>query len=113
MRTAPFFLPAAHKVYSKPLEQTHAILGTYSLPIDSEDRYKLILLNVLLGGNMSSRLFQEVREKRGLAYSIYSFIDSYVDSGYLGIYLGVDRLTVNETISLTAAAQNTEAHEVN
>jgi len=58
------------------------------------------LLNVLLGGNMSSRLFQEIREKRGLAYSIYSYIASYSDSGYLAIYLGVDKESVNESLAL-------------
>jgi len=61
-----------------------------------------MLLNVILGGNMSSRLFQEIREKRGLAYSIYSYIDSYSDCGYLAIYLGVDKASVNESLSLIA-----------
>ena len=49
---------------------------------------------------MSSRLFQEIREKRGLAYSIYSYLSSYLDSGYLGVYLGIDPTKVNEAISL-------------
>ena len=49
---------------------------------------------------MSSRLFQEIREKRGLAYSVYSFADSYFDCGYLGVYLGIDRETVNEAFEV-------------
>ena len=65
-----------------------------------EDRYAYLLLNVLLGGNMSSRLFQEIREKRGLAYSIYSYIAPYSDSGYIAIYLGVDKKNVNESLAL-------------
>lgn len=51
---------------------------------------------------MSSRLFQEIREKRGLAYSVYSYISSYSDSGYLAVYLGVDRKSVSESLSLVA-----------
>ena len=58
-------------------------------------RCEYMLLNVILGGNMSSRLFQDIREKRGLAYSIYSYIDSYSDCGYLAIYLGIDKASVN------------------
>ncbi|MEW6426440.1 MAG: pitrilysin family protein [Thermodesulfobacteriota bacterium] len=90
------------RVYAKPLEQVHAVLGTYGLPQNDEDRFVLLLLNVLLGGNMSSRLFQEIRENRGLAYSIYSYVDSFVDSGMLGIYLGVDAETLNESLEVVA-----------
>ena len=76
------------------------MLGAYGLSIIDADRFGYLLLNVLLGGNMSSRLFQEIREKRGLAYSIYSYIASYSDSGYLAIYLGVDRESVPESLGL-------------
>jgi len=99
-RTKPAVLPAHRKIYPKPLEQVHVLLGTYGLCMVDEARFAYLLLNVLLGGNMSSRLFQEVREKRGLAYSIYSYIASYSDCGYLAIYLGVDRDSVNESIKL-------------
>ena len=99
-RSKPAVLPAHRKIYSKPLEQVHMLLGTYGLCMVDEARFTYLLLNVLLGGNMSSRLFQEVREKRGLAYSIYSYIASYSDCGYLAIYLGVDRDSVNESIKL-------------
>ena len=101
-RTTPSLLPASRRIYSRPLEQAHIIVGTYGLSAVDEDRYGYHLLNVLLGGNMSSRLFQEIREKRGLAYSIYSYIASYSDSGYLAIYLGVDRESVNESLELVA-----------
>jgi len=99
-RHEPPLLSADTKIYSKPLEQVHMLLGTYGLSIADEDRYSYLLLNVLLGGNMSSRLFQEIREKRGLAYAIYSYIAPYCDSGYLGIYLGVDREAVNDSLAL-------------
>lgn len=99
-RRVPLELAPVRKIYSKPLEQVHAVLGTYGLSAVDPDRFALILLNIILGGNMSSRLFQEIREKRGLAYSIYSFVESFLDSGYLGVYLGVDRDTVNESIEV-------------
>ena len=112
IRTKPAERPPSHTLVKRPLEQVHTILGTYGLPIDSEERYKLILLNIILGGNMSSRLFQEVREKRGLAYSIYSYLDSYIDAGCLAIYMGVGpaffheatNLVVSEVERLTAEA---------
>jgi len=100
VRQMPAVRTAQRAVYSKPLEQVHMLLGTYGESLVTADRYSYLVMNVLLGGNMSSRLFQEIREKRGLAYSIYSYIAAYIDSGYLGIYLGIDRQSVNETLSL-------------
>jgi predicted Zn-dependent peptidase len=99
-RKKPATLSAKRRIYSKPLEQVHMLMGTYGLSITDEARFTYLLMNVLLGGNMSSRLFQEIREKRGLAYSIYSYIATYSDCGYLAIYLGVDRDSVNESLSL-------------
>ncbi len=101
-RNEPALVPASRKIYAKPLEQAHILLGTYGLSAVDVDRFGYLLLNVILGGNMSSRLFQEIREKRGLAYSIYSYISSYSDCGYLAIYLGVDRDSVNESLSLVS-----------
>ena len=99
-RQKPDMRPAQRGVYAKPLEQVHMLLGTYGEANVSADRYRYLIMNVLLGGNMSSRLFQEIRENRGLAYSIFSYITSYMDSGYLGIYLGIERESVNEALSL-------------
>jgi predicted Zn-dependent peptidase len=65
-----------------------------------EGRYACNLLNVVLGSSMSSRLFQEVREKRGLAYSVYSFLNSYEDAGLFGIYAGVGPERVQETLKV-------------
>lgn len=70
----------------KPLQQTHVCLGFKGLRLDHEDRYGLYALNAAIGGSVSSRLFQEIREKRGLAYSIYSYLSAYSDSGTLTIY---------------------------
>jgi predicted Zn-dependent peptidase len=99
-RNEPLLLPSSRRIYAKPLEQVHILLGAYGLSIIDADRFAYLLLNVLLGGNMSSRLFQEIREKRGLAYSIYSYTAAYSDSGYLAIYLGVDRESVSESLAL-------------
>lgn len=72
----------------KDTEQAHLCLGYQGLPVGHKDIYALIIANNILGGSMSSRLFQEVREKRGLAYSVYSYHSSYEDSGYICIYGG-------------------------
>lgn len=69
-------------------EQAHVLLGMLGLTATDERRFTLSVLNAVLGGGMSSRLFQEVREKRGLAYSVYSFNANYADSGYVGLYAG-------------------------
>jgi len=70
----------------KPLQQAHLCLGFKGLRLDHKDRYALYALNAAVGGSVSSRLFQEIREKRGLAYSIYSYASSYSDTGALTIY---------------------------
>ncbi|OGQ96823.1 MAG: peptidase M16 [Deltaproteobacteria bacterium RIFOXYD12_FULL_57_12] len=110
-RRPPQSLSPQRAIYSKPLEQVHVLLGTYGPPAASVDRFTFMLLNVLLGGNMSSRLFQELREKRGLAYSIYSYIVPFADCGYLSIYLGVDREVVNEALSLVVREVNRLVNE--
>jgi predicted Zn-dependent peptidase len=84
----------------RKLEQVHICLGTKGLRIGDPRRYAFSLLNTILGGNMSSRLFQEIREKRGLAYAVYSFISSHVDAGMFGVYLGVDPKRTGETTEL-------------
>lgn len=75
----------------RDLEQTLICLGTEGLPTTSPERYSLMILNVILGGGMSSRLFEEIREKQGLAYSVYSYASSYVDAGALAIFAGTER----------------------
>ena len=85
----------------KDLEQVHLILGFPGATFYDPDFYAQQVLSMLLGGGMSSRLFQEVREKRGLVYSIYSFTSAYRDSGMLGIYAGTgERDTRVDTCSM-------------
>jgi predicted Zn-dependent peptidase len=83
----------------KSLEQVHLCLGTRSLPQNHSDRFESYLLNAILGGSMSSRLFQKVREEQGLAYSIYSYLNCHSDAGALILYAG----TSPEEASLVAA----------
>ncbi len=93
--------PHAHiQVKEKPLEQVHLILGTKGLAVSHPERYVFSVLNTILGGGMSSRLFQEIREKRGLAYSVYSFISSFFDSGILGIYVGTGDNALNRVLQI-------------
>ena len=81
--------PRTH-FYEKATEQTHLVIGLHALPRTHPDRYKLGLLHVMLGANMSSRLFEEVREKRGLAYEIKSGMSGYQDTGSFTISAGVE-----------------------
>jgi predicted Zn-dependent peptidase len=75
----------------KDTEQAHLCIGYNGLQVGSNDVYSLIILNNVLGGSMSSRLFQEVREKRGLAYSVFSYHSSFLDHGLLTIYAGTGK----------------------
>jgi len=85
----------------KELEQVHVCLGTPALRQTHDDRYASYILNTLLGGSMSSRLFQNVREKRGLVYSISSGVSAYSDAGSLTIYAGTSLGAVDQVVRLT------------
>lgn len=87
----------------RDLEQTLICLGTEGLPTASPDRYNLMVLNAILGGGMSSRLFEEIREKQGLAYSVYSYASSYVDAGTLAIFAGTERARSCEALHIILA----------
>jgi len=88
-------------IRSKDLEQSHICLGASSYPQNHNARYASYVLNTILGGSMSSRLFQNIREKRGLAYSVFSGINAYRDAGSLTIYAGCAGDAVGEVIDLT------------
>src|SRR5207237_3605505 len=77
-------------LHRKDTEQAHICLGTRAVSYLDPDRYALDLLNTILGEGMSSRLFLEIREKRGLAYDVHSLSQKHRDTGYLGVYIGVD-----------------------
>ncbi|TWB45324.1 M16 family metallopeptidase [Nitrospirillum pindoramense] len=82
----------------RDLEQTHVVLGFEAVGVHHEDNYATQVLSTLLGGGMSSRLFQEVREKRGLVYSIYSFASHFAETGLFGIYAGTGPDQVAELV---------------
>ncbi len=82
----------------RDLEQLHLVLGFAGVPYSDEDFYAATALTTLLGGGMSSRLFQEIRERRGLVYSIYSFASYYADSGLFGIYAGTGADAASELV---------------
>ncbi|MGQ0696067.1 MAG: M16 family metallopeptidase [Nitrospiraceae bacterium] len=84
----------------KPLEQMHLCVGLRGIPAGHKDRYAAYVLNSVLGGSVSSRLFQEVREKRGLAYSIYSFLSGYSDGGTITIYTGTRAREIERVLDL-------------
>ncbi len=97
--TVPRVVPQV-LVRSKELEQSHVCLGTSSYPQDHDDRYAAYVLNTMLGGSMSSRLFQNVREKRGLAYAVFSGLSAYRDAGNITIYAGCANKAVPELVDL-------------
>jgi predicted Zn-dependent peptidase len=85
----------------RDLDQVHIVLGFPSVSYTDPDYYPTLLLSTLLGGGMSSRLFQEIREKRGLVYSIYSFASPYVETGIFGIYAGTGESEAAELVPVT------------
>ncbi len=88
-------------LHDKDTEQAHVVLGGAGIPRVDERRFALGVLNNAFGGGMSSRLFQEIREKRGLAYSVYSFTSQYADAGLFGVYAGCAPGKVDEVLALT------------
>jgi predicted Zn-dependent peptidase len=90
-------------IRNKKTDQSHLVLGTPAFEFGHRDEYSATLLSVILGGGMSSRLFTEVREKRGLAYTVKSSIDKYVDVGHFSIYAGVEHKNLELTIKTILA----------
>ena len=90
-------------IRNKELEQSHVCLGTSSYQQDHKDRYSSYVLNTVLGGSMSSRLFQNVREKRGLAYAVFSGLSAYRDAGSMTIYAGCANSAIGELIDVVVA----------
>jgi predicted Zn-dependent peptidase len=97
-------LPRPHaglRLVPKDLEQVHLCLGVPAPPQPNPERFKVYLLNTILGGGMSSRLFQEIREKRGLAYSVYSYLNLWKDAGSLVVYAGTSADAFQKVTGLT------------
>ena len=99
-RHAPAAAPRRIAVVNRPTEQAHVVVGTPALDRDDPDRYAMSVLDHALGGGLSSRLFQEVREKRGLAYSVYSFRAAFAGAGALAVYAGTSPDHVHEVLDL-------------
>jgi predicted Zn-dependent peptidase len=92
---------ARRVIINKDLEQAHLVMGTRCPSMISDDRYIVHVLNVILGGGMSSRLFQTIREEHGLAYAVFSGINSYTDAGYLSVYAATSPDQINDVIRLS------------
>ena len=88
------------RLMSRRTEQANLVLGVPGLSRTDDRRYALGVLNAALGGGMSSRLFQEVREKRGLAYSVYSYAAQYAGAGLFGVYAGCAPAKVDQVLDL-------------
>jgi len=99
---APDSVQPRASFHRKATEQYHLCLGAPGIARRDDRRFALRVLDTLLGGSSSSRLFQEVREKRGLAYSVYSYASHYVDSGQVGVYVGTRADNVGEAVKVIA-----------
>jgi predicted Zn-dependent peptidase len=99
------------RVFTKQSDQAHLILGVPSYPIEHPDRYALQVLSTVLGGGMSSRLFTEVRERRGLAYYVFGLNHSYTDAGSLYAQAGVDINRIDEAVTTIGTELRTIAEE--
>lgn len=88
------------EVFEKPITQSHICVGTLGYSVKSRQRFPLLILNTVLGEGMSSRLFQNIREKYGFAYSVYSFANMMSDTGNFGVYIGTDKNNIDNSIEL-------------
>jgi predicted Zn-dependent peptidase len=99
-RAKPRSQRAERRDYEKPIQQAHICLGSQAFSIRSKQRYPMLVLNTLLGDGMSSRLFQNIREKYGFAYSVYSYATMMSDSGVFGVYVGTDQNHITASAEL-------------
>jgi predicted Zn-dependent peptidase len=99
-QAAEYSRQSSIKVIKRPIAQANILVGSQGLIGNDERRYAMGILNTALGGGMSSRLFQEIREKRGLAYSVYSFNQGYSDGSYFGLYAGCTPSKAEEVTGL-------------
>ena len=101
-------------IVHKTLEQVHLVMGFPGLPHAAPERYALFLLNDVIGGSMSSRLFQEVRERQGLVYSIHSGAQAFADTGLLYVYAATDaaELLQGAEVDPQGAARRSRRHGV-
>ncbi|MFQ6617539.1 MAG: M16 family metallopeptidase [Fidelibacterota bacterium] len=98
--TPPLPIKKISDVIESSISQVHICIGARSFPFSDGRRFQLLVLNTILGGGMSSRLFQNIREKYGLAYSIYSFADFFMDTGIIGVYVSTEKGKEKSVIEL-------------
>jgi predicted Zn-dependent peptidase len=98
--SGPKRIPKQKRVFDKPINQAHVCVGTLGFSVKSRQRYPLLVLNTILGDGMSSRLFQNIREKYGFAYAVYSFANMMSDAGNFGVYVGTDKANIDNSIGL-------------
>ena len=110
-RTLPVW-SAGRQIVTRNLEQSHIVIGLPTKAATAPDRFALMALSTLYGGGMSSRLFQQVREQRGLCYSIFSFASLYSDIGVFSIYAGTSASQANEMLTVAAGELASIAHSV-
>jgi len=99
-RRAPSGAERVVRHYPRDINQTHFCLGTTAWPYDHPRQYDLLVADTVLGGGMTSRLFQEIREKRGLAYSVYSYLELLEDTGLFGTYMACDRTRLDGAVDV-------------
>ncbi|MCP4726644.1 MAG: insulinase family protein [bacterium] len=87
-------------IHNMSINQAHICIGNRALSYSSKNKYALLVMHSLLGGGMSSRLFQKLREDYGVAYSVFSFIDFYSDTGLFGVYCGVEKKNIDKSLNL-------------
>jgi predicted Zn-dependent peptidase len=103
---------SGNNIVTKDLSESHICIGLEGIPYNNKERYAMHLLNTILGAGFSSRLFQNIREKRGLVYSIYSYHSSYFDTGIWGVYAGTDKKHVSEVTNITVDEMNNLSNTV-
>ena len=101
-RIEPLVYKGGFFIEKRDIEQAHIVLGFQGFRYESEDYYPGIIFSTLFGGGMSSRLFQEIREKRGLVYTVYSFANSHTQNGLFGIYAGTGKEELKELMPVVA-----------
>ena len=92
-----------YRFLRRKTEQYHVVLGGTGIGRDDSRRYAVSVLDAILGGSASSRLFQEIREKRGMAYSVYTYGSQYAETGQVGVYVGTREDNLAECLAVTAA----------
>jgi predicted Zn-dependent peptidase len=94
--------PPSVRFLRKDTEQYHVCIGAPGIARSDRRRFAVSILDAILGGSASSRLFQEIREKRGMAYAVYSFVSQYTDTGQIGVYLGTREDNLVDALAITA-----------